>query len=105
MREIKVRSLSSTSQSVRVEIVLSVPPRCLSNSVAKLQRFSKDSSESNPALLVGKYVLGAARTDSGKTLAFLIPLVELLLSFALLGSLQYGIMLLRFLFWPRCLQL
>jgi ATP-dependent RNA helicase DDX18/HAS1 len=31
-----------------------------------------------PPLLMGKDVLGAARTGAGKTLAFLIPAVELL---------------------------
>lgn len=31
-----------------------------------------------PPLLMGKDVLGAARTGAGKTLAFLVPAVELL---------------------------
>ncbi|XP_061364660.1 DEAD-box ATP-dependent RNA helicase 27-like [Gastrolobium bilobum] len=42
------------------------------------QRMTQIQARAIPPLLIGKDVLGAARTGAGKTLAFLIPAVELL---------------------------
>ncbi|WVZ20382.1 hypothetical protein V8G54_007704 [Vigna mungo] len=51
-----------------------------SNAIADMgfDRMTQIQARAIPPLLIGKDVLGAARTGAGKTLAFLVPAVELL---------------------------
>lgn len=46
--------------------------------IYKLPLLLQIQARAIPPLMMGKDVLGAARTGSGKTIAFLIPAVELL---------------------------